>query len=230
MKIGIVDTGIMTNLICEDKEDRFDVSSLFDHKRSSFSEVEDFHGHGTAVASFLAALCPEATLAPVRIAQVHGDRCTPFVPEKDIALGINWCIDNRIRLINISYSIEEVLDNGPLIATCRKAADNNVILVASFRNGSKKPVYPAAFPTVIGVTVRRDLDHAQIAIVSEKNHNVAAFGGPYQIISPGSEPKIVSGTSFATAQVTAMIARMLTIRAALTLKQAFRYLTKYATR
>jgi purine nucleoside permease len=54
---------------------------------------------------------------------------------------------------------------------------------------------------VIGVSIRKDIDHAQVAIVSEKNHDVAAFGGPYQVTSLNNRTKVVYGTSFATAQV-----------------------------
>jgi len=219
--IGIVDTGsnFFANGVAVDLQNAKCVIS---------SDTSDHHGHGSSVASLLAALCPEATLVPIRIAQVNEGQSTPSVPENVLACGIDWCIDNRIRLVNISYSIEKVHEDGPLTAVCRKAAENNIIIVAAYRNGYQKPVYPAAFPSVIGVSIHRDLDHAQIAIVSEKNHDVATFGGPYQITSPGNTPKIVCGTSFATAQVTGMVARMLAIKPVLTFKQVFCYLKKYA--
>jgi hypothetical protein len=60
---------------------------------------------------------------------------------------------------------------------------------------------------VIGVSIQENLEYAQIAIVSEKNYDVAVFGGPYQITPLRNTPQIFYGTSFATAQVTGMVAR-----------------------
>ena len=190
---------------------------------------EDRHGHGTAVASLLAAFCPEAIIVPVRIAQVQGGHSTYFVSEKILAQAIDWCINKKIRLINVSYSIEGVQNNGLLAKVCRRAAENHTIIIAAYRNGFQKPVYPAAFPFVIGVSIRADIEYAQIAMTSENNHDVVASGGPYQTISPDNKPRIVFGTSFATAQVSGMVARMLVVRPTLTFNQVFGYLKKYST-
>jgi subtilisin len=228
MSIAIVDTGV-TGL--NDKVQTGIAIKICGKAKKHFIEPDfsDPHGHGTDVACILSALCPGSTFTAVRIVQQCLSNTSALIPELALALGISWCIDNQIRLVNISYSIEKVSNDGSLATVCRRAAKNNVILVAAYRNAFQKPVYPAAFPSVIGVSIRRDLDHAQIAIVSEKNHDVAAFGGPYQITLPGNESKIVNGTSFATAQVTGMVARMLAIKPTLTLKQVFHYLKKYAT-
>jgi len=229
IRLGIVDTGVdisqhdhalLVGGVGVIKQNQEQLALVFD--------TTDHHGHGTSIASLLAVFCPDATLVPVRIAQVCDGQSTSYVSEKVLALGIDWCIDNQIRLVNVSYSIESISSDGPLATICRKASENNIILVAAYRNGFQKPVYPAAFPSVIGVSIRQDLDHAQIVIISEKNRDVAAFGGPYQISSVGNKPKIVCGTSFATAQITGMIARMLAIKPSLTLKQVFGYLKKYA--
>jgi len=232
LRLGVVDTGFkeFSNILLPKKS--FGISVVqHDGTNNCLLDFDttDHHGHGTEVESLLAAFCPEVEIVPVRIAQIRDGNCIPFVPEDVLALGIEWCVDNHIRLVNISYSIEKVNKDGPLVTVCRKAADNDIILVAAYRNAIYSPVYPAAFPTVIGVSIRKDLDHAQIAIVSEINHDVAAFGGPYRITTPDAEQRIVCGTSFATAQITGMVARILAIKPQLALKEVFRYLKKYSS-
>jgi subtilisin family serine protease len=218
LKIGVIDTG----------SDYFADGIAIDMLNARFScDFIDHHGHGTAVASMLVALCPDACVVPVRIAQVIDGQSIARVPESVLSQGIEWCINNHIRLVNISYSIEDVHYDGPLATVCRKAVKHNLILVAAYRNNFTKPVYPAAFASVIGVSIRKDIDHAQISVVSAPNHDVAAFGGPYQIIAHGKE-SLWGGTSFATAQVTGMVGRMLAIRPTLSFQQVFRYLKKYS--
>ena len=234
LKVAFIDTGLSANLPWWNRNTIDGVGVKLNFSANSCcnftSSFVDYHGHGTLVGTLLLAFCPSVSLVPVRISQVQEGRYTNFVPEKALAIGIDWCVENDIRLVNISYSIEEIACNGALATACRKANNRKTILVAAYRNNSRKPVYPAALSSVIGVSTRKDIDHAQVAIISEKNHDVAAFGGPYQIVSPDNTHKVISGTSFATAQVTGMIARVLTVKPTLTLEQVFSYLTRYATR
>ena len=229
--IAIVDTGVRASHKClngaiaggigvQRRGDSLDY--IYD------SDFDDRHGHGTGVASLLHMLAPETPLYAVRIAQQQKIGYSIFVQEKVLALGIEWCLQKNIRLINLSYSIEEAPDNGPLADACRKAHAQNTILVAAYRNGEKRPVYPSAFPTVIGVAVLPNSEHGEISILSEKNYDVAVYGGPYQVASLDQTFRVMCGTSLATAQVTGMVARMLTIKPQLTLKQVFVYLKKYA--
>ncbi|MDR2409134.1 MAG: S8 family serine peptidase [Bacteroidales bacterium] len=194
------------------------------------SDSLDFNGHGTLVGLLLAAFCQDSYLVPVRIAQVQNTCSIPFVSEDVLALGIDWCIEQKIRLINISYSIEKIANNGPLVRVCNKAIVNNCILVASYRNGSQLPVYPASFSSVIGVSVGKELDDAQIIILSKKNYDVAAFGGPFRMTHKDGKSIFFGGTSMATVQVTSMIARILKLKPWLSVRQVFRYLIKYASK
>jgi len=232
IKIAIVDTGISS--LCRSSFDNIIAGVSVKQSANNcgvFFEVgcyEDHHGHGTAIASLLSVFCPRVQLIPVCIAQILDGQHKFCIPEKVLAQGIDWCIEQGIRLVNVSYSIEEVSANGPLALVCTKAAKNNIIIVAAYRNACHKPVYPATFPSVIGVSIQKNLEHSQIAIVSETNFDIAAFGGPYQITTLDNKTQVVRGTSFATAQVTGMVARMLVIKPFLTTKQVFNYFKKYA--
>ncbi|GHT41088.1 hypothetical protein FACS189454_08520 [Planctomycetales bacterium] len=221
--IAIVDTGI--SHLPSRVQSGISVCRLGESDEYVFEpDFSDYHGHGTAVASLLSVFCPESLLVAVRVAQQHNAR----VPEKFLALGIDWCIEQGIRLINVSYSIDKVSQTGLLASVCRKAYENNVVIVAAYRNNSNRRVYPAAFSNVIGVSILKNSGHGQIAIVSERNHNVAVFGGPYQVVLADNKTKIVCGTSFAAVQVTGMIGRMLAIKPSLSFRHIFRYLKKYS--
>ncbi|MDR2406534.1 MAG: S8 family serine peptidase [Bacteroidales bacterium] len=229
MQIAIVDTGIASIYKTSLRvisgvyiKRQHDSSYIFD------SDFSDYHGHGTAVAYLISILSPDSSLVAVRIAQQNDSEFIVHVPEKTLALGIDWCIEKGIRLINVSYSIEEISENGILASVCQKAQKNNIIIVAAYRNNSNISVYPAAFPNVIGVSVLKNSDHGQISIVSEQNYDVAVFGGPYLVNSLNHKITIVKGSSFATAQVTGMVGRMLAIKPTLSFQQVFNYLKKYS--
>jgi subtilisin family serine protease len=230
LRIGVIDTGAVINFVLQSNIlNGIGIRILTEHSDYVYeSDYSDHHGHGTEVASLLSVLCPEVPLVAVRIAQQDDSGLFVCVPEKILALGIDWCIEQGIRLINVSYSIESLSESGILAEVCQKAKEKNVIIVAAYRNNTKLPVYPASFPNVIGVSILENSEHGQISIVSEQNHDVAVFGGPYQVASINNEIKIVCGTSFAAVQVTGMAGRMLAIKPTLTFQEVFRYLKKYS--
>ncbi len=117
-------------------------------------EVTDRHGHGTFVAGMIAAnpnqigirgLYDYAEIVPVRVIDQSG-----IGTYEDVAKGIIYAADQGARVINLSIGgyassllLEEAVDY---------ALAKGCILIASGRNdGLKMPVYPAAYPGVIGV-------------------------------------------------------------------------------
>jgi subtilisin family serine protease len=176
----------------------------------------DFHdlcGHGAAIAARIQAFCPKARIWGVRIAQQDGDGATPLVQARALAMGIEWCVDQGIRIVNVSYSIAEAPEDGVLVRACEKAHQQGVIVVASYRNGKEGPVWPAAFPMVIGVRSRKDLQPGQVAVLSEENFDLWAFGG---------------SNSIATAQVSAMVGRIHSVDERYGLEEVFAFLMEVA--
>jgi subtilisin family serine protease len=177
------------------------------------SDFHDLHGHGTAMAARIQSFCPKARICAVRIAQQEGDGVTPLVQARALAMGIEWCVDQGIRIVNVSYSIAEAPEDGVLVRACEKAHERGVIVVASYRNGEQGPVWPAAFPTVIGVRGRGDLQPGQVAVLSEENFDLWAFGG---------------SNSIATAQVSAMVGRIHSVDERYGLEEVFAFLMEVA--
>jgi len=214
IRIGVVDTGVR----CEHpsfrrrKPQGIGVRRLGDDYQYE-RECRDYHGHGTAMAVQIQAYCAKARIHAVKIAQQDESGVVVRVEERAMAMGIEWCIHQGIRIVNVSYSIAEAVDDGFLAQACRKAHKNGVILVAAYRNGEREPVYPAAFPTVIGVHRRDDLQPGQVSVLDEENLDLYAWG---------------TSNSIACAQVSAMVGRIHTVDDRYGLEEVFAFLKEVA--
>lgn len=178
------------------------------------ADFRDLSGHGTAMAARIQSFCKSAQICAVRIAQRDENGVAVRVQEQALAMGIEWCIQQGIRIVNVSYSIAEAPHGGFLAKACHKARENGTILVAAYRGGEEEmPVYPAAFPTVIGVRRRDDLKPGEVAVLSEENLDLHAWG---------------RSNSSATAQVSAMVGRIHSIDNSLGLEAVFACLKEVA--
>jgi hypothetical protein len=149
----------------------------------------------------------------VRIAQEAEIGVMVRVQEQALAMGIEWCVDQGIRIVNVSYSIAEAAEDGFLVQVCRKAYEKGIILVAAYRNGEDGPVYPAAFSTVIGVRGQDGLQPGQVSILDEENLDLFAWG---------------TSNSIACAQVSAMIGRIHSVDDRYGMEECFAFLREVA--
>jgi subtilisin family serine protease len=114
------------------------------------------NGHGTHVAGTIAGLrnrfgvvgaAPKAKLYAVQAFDSNGEAFT-----SDIIQGIDWCIRNRMQVINMSFGLTQF--SASLQEMIRKAHRSGIVMVASCGNsGKSKGVidYPARFPETIAV-------------------------------------------------------------------------------
>jgi membrane-anchored mycosin MYCP len=146
-------------------------------KTSGGAADNDCMGHGTAVASLIAAdrsdvngfegLAPGATILPMRVSTTteapekpeEDEDPPPLTPQK-FAGAITDAVEGGAKVINMSlkYSYE----NPDIAAAIKDAIDNKVTVVASAGNGEctldpdthqyeSADVWPAKYPGVIGV-------------------------------------------------------------------------------
>lgn len=214
VQIGVVDTGLDREHPCFKRRKPKGIGVKQQGDRYQYGpSFEDLHGHGTAIAAQIQAFCTKACIHAVRIAQQGENGAVVRVQEQALAMGIEWCVDQGIRIVNVSYTIEAAAEDGFLARACRKAYEKGVILVAAYRNGEKGPAYPAAFPTVIGVRCRSDLQPGQVSVLDAENLDLYAWG---------------RSNSFATAQVSAMVGRIHSVDDRYGLEEVFAFLREVA--
>ena len=186
--------------------------------------------HGTAIASILSARGRLTGVAPAsRLLAIRA-----FAPESDgqvlattyvLLRSIDWAHKRRARLFNMSFS-------GPRDEALRRvvmaAQENGAIFVAAAGNGGPKAAaaFPAAYPGVIAVTAT-DKDDAVYGDANRGEYVVAAAPGVDVLVAvPGGAYDVKSGTSFAAAHVSGVIALMLEREPNLTSEQVRERLAK----
>jgi type VII secretion-associated serine protease mycosin len=179
---------------------------------------QDCVGHGTAVASIIAAapetgvgllgLAPGVRILPVRVSE-RVENSTGAGTVDDLAAGIRAAVAAHPRPGVINLSISTTEDNPSLRAAVRAAVAADIVVVAAVGNdydkGNLTP-YPASYDGVVGVG----------AIGPDGLRVASSQVGPYvDITAPGSDvigavpvqgQKAYEGTSFAAPFVAATAA------------------------
>ncbi|WP_274648508.1 S8 family peptidase [Paenibacillus humicola] len=176
----------------------------------------DDNGHGTHIAGTIAAanqlhgmigVAPRATVYPVKAFDHNG---SAYV--SDIILGIDWCVRNRMDIINMSFGMKT--KSKSLLNAVIAAYNAGVIIVASSGNdGKRKSVdYPARYPQTISVGATNRLRRA--ASFSNRGAYIDIYAPGEKILSAWLRGKYneMSGTSMATSHVSGAIALLLAYR------------------
>jgi subtilisin family serine protease len=208
IKIGVIDTGVDHT-----HPDIKDAIAGGVNLLQKGTPPTDDNGHGTHICGIIAAnntlggmagVAPHARLYPVKAFDADG---SAFV--SDIILGIEWCVRNKMDIINMSFGMKT--RSKALLNAVGAAYQAGIPIIASSGNDAKPRTidYPARYQQTISVGA------------TNRYHQVAHFcnRGPYiNIYAPGE--RIVStwlngayhemnGTSMATAHVTGAVALML---------------------
>ncbi|WP_257140748.1 S8 family peptidase [Bacillus thuringiensis] len=173
--------------------------------------IVDNLGHGTAIAGIIAAkdndkgvvgISPESDIFSVKVLSDSG--------EGDIGSlirGIEWCINNEMDIFNISFGLGA--NNLELRGTIDKAIQKNIIIVAAAGNNYiSKVEYPAKFANVISVgAIDSNLQRASFSSTGKIDFTAPGVN----ILSTNNLGgyERYSGTSFATAYVTGIIAKVI---------------------
>lgn len=201
VRIGIIDTAIADHPSLRGTRIR----------RKAFSTPARPAAHGTAVASIIAGYNPAGgrlvSGAELYAAAVFdGSRADLIADTIDLVAALDWMIDSRVRVVNLSIAGPP---NALLEDAVARSARNGVLLVAAAGNSGSRggPRYPAAYPSVVAVTAvdRRG-----------RVYNRASRGTYVDIAAPGVDVwgadlsatagAAWSGTSFATPFVTVELA------------------------
>lgn len=201
--VAVLDSGI--DLAHEDLAGKVAESVNFSGSKTEY----DVQGHGTHIAGILAAninnhtgiagAAPNARLLNVKVVEDNG-----MVWPSNAAKGIVWAVDHGARVINMSFALSTGSDK--LAEAVKYAAARGVIMVAASGNHVKSLTYPAAYPDVIAVAALNP-DSTPWA-GSSGNAHIDAYAPGVEIYSttPGNRYEYKSGSSMATAYVSALAA------------------------
>lgn len=191
ISIGLIDSGIdkSSNII-----DNKYIVDLF-KKKSSNNDF--FLKHGTFCAHLLQKNVPHALIYDLKVFDKK-----LITSSKNIINAINLCIENNIKLINLSLSVNDPNYYYEFKNICDEAFKKGLIIVASADNIGRVCL-PAYLNSVIGVGI------AQV----ENENDFLYMDEPIQIYAKGlfndNQINDRTATSYATARMTGIIANIL---------------------
>ena len=177
------------------------------HSEASGKVVEgvDFSdelGHGTAIAGVIRERNSQARIYAVKIFHQILE-----APAALLLAALQWAIRAKVKIIHLSLGTERHEYRGDLQQLCRDAFRKDIVIIAAART-LEDQVFPAIFDEVIAVYWNHDCKNGSLIYYPEKNVEFGAYGRPRAI--PGIPQELnFSGSSFAAAHVTAMVADIL---------------------
>jgi subtilisin family serine protease len=161
----------------------------------------DYLGHGTAVAGAIREKAPDAILYAVKVF----DRALTTNIEI-IIKAIDWCVDNRMDVINLSLGTANVEHRDLIGHAVDSAAQKGIVLVAA-REMAGKPSLPGSLPAVIGVAVDWEGPRARYT-VNLLDDDPVFIASAYPRDIPGvPRERNLKGISFAVANMTGFVVR-----------------------
>ncbi len=212
VKLAIIDTCVEGN----HDELRGSIASSFNAAGPASGNCKP-ENHGTAVASLIAGhgkLHGTAEHAALLIAQAFSftsEENEVAATSREIALSMDWAAQAGAQVMNLSFAGPA----DPLIERVVAAAyRKNIDLIAAAGNAgpNSPPLYPAAYPEVIAVTATNGKLEIYGAANRGKYISVSARGVDVLAAHVNNTYGIESGTSFAAAEVSGVVAALLEMR------------------
>lgn len=202
VKVAIIDSGVdyLDNIDVKERINLIpdtEVSPLF----------EDYTGHGTAIASILAAsynnvyssvkgVNPNIELYSARVLDENNQ-----APLSRVLDGIYWAIEKDVDIISISFGSVEYSE--ALKMAIDAAVEKGILIIASAGNNGEggSVEYPAAFKNVVAVGAVDSQGNISKMTSTGKELDVFAPGVAIRATGFAGEDVIVSGTSMAVPHV-----------------------------
>ena len=170
------------------------------------------HPHGTGVAGAIAAhakligVAPKMKIFAARVFSGSGETAqgTTF----DILKGLDWAASEKVRIVNMSFAGP----SDPLLrTTLAKAHARGMVLIAAVGNAGPRarPLYPAAYPEVIGVTATDENDKRPALANRGRQVTVSAPGVDVLVPARNNSYQLTTGTSVAAANASGVAALLL---------------------
>jgi subtilisin family serine protease len=204
VRVAVIDSGIDAS----SPELAGSIADTFDTLGSPMTP----HKHGTAIAGLIAAhgkltgAAPDARILAVRAFNPEGAGAQGTT--YNILKGLDWAAAHGARVINMSFAGPSDPDIHDALAAAHK---KGIVSVAAAGNAGPKspPLYPAADPNVIAVAATDAGDRLFAQSNRGAHIAIAAPGDQILVALPAGGYEMSSGTSFAAAEVSGIVALML---------------------
>jgi len=164
-------------------------------------------GHGTLVAGIIHLVAPNARIVPIKAFDAYGDT-TMFTIIEAVRQSMNLNVD----VLNMSFSSNQ--NSETLRRAIVDAQASGITVVASAGNDASdaKDLYPASYPTVIGVGATDFND--RLASFSNYGPSVLVNAPGAYVVStvPGGRYAAAWGTSFSAPMVSGAVALVASAR------------------
>ena len=175
----------------------------FDLEGRSTDDYVDRLGHGTAATAAIHEKAPTALLHPVK---VFDRELATTVPT--LVRAIDWAFERGCRLINLSLGTTYDFREPELAPAVARAVERGSIIVSAHELGGR-PWYPGSMAGVVGVVMDAAQPRDTVVVVDDES-GAAVRASPYPRPIPGVPPeRNLNGISFAVANVTGVLARVL---------------------
>lgn len=206
VKVAILDSGIN-----KEHEDLKHIKFKEYNALEKGSIVKDDFGHGTAIAGIIAAkdnnfgvvgLLQNVEIYDVKFLDSNGNGSVD-----DLIDALIWSIENEVDIINLSFGFQT--EDTRLRVVIDQAINNNIVIVASIGNTyGMRGDYPAVYNDVFSITsINNELFRSTFS--SKKDIDFAMPGEDIYTTDKDGGYSTFSGTSFATAHATGIIAQLL---------------------
>lgn len=171
--------------------------------RFNAGDHDDLVGHGTACASIIRGLAPDAELFSVRVlgGNLKGSG-TLF------HAGIGWAVDHGMDVVNLSLSSKSQAMFAPLHDIADRAYFRRTLLVSA-ANNQPGPTFPSQFSSVVSVAARPGDDPWSVSCNPRPPVEFGARGIDVDVAWSGGGSTVATGNSFAAPHVAGMAAVLL---------------------
>lgn len=167
-------------------------------------ENNDRYGHGTAVASIIARLAPNARIVDIRVLGAGN-----VGSGEALIGGFRHAVERRSRVVNMSLASKATFAPR-LNDLCEQAYRRNQVIVASKRN---HPLVDLGYPAELAVSVSVDRSQYEspfeIAFRPDEVIEFVAHGTEVVVAAAGGGYTKMTGTSFATPTISGLCALLL---------------------
>ena len=206
VSVAVIDSGIDTAHPELAGKVKTSVEARVDNKRIVFdpSEAGDSAGHGTACASIISRIAPEAELHSIKVLGAGG-----LGDGQAFLAGLEYAVKNKFRVINLSLGTTKPQFFAPLHDLLDRAYLAGCVVVAA-ANNLPHPSFPSVFSSsLISVIKSEETDPLKFGFHFGEIIELTAPGVNVRTAWPGGGHRNLTGNSFACPHVAGMIALLL---------------------